>query len=88
MNIWVLVSEIENGGIWCHGIYDKYETALGMAVEMIWESKESCPEDYFGFSEAEPTEGDGGYVITVKHENYMEYYFILKAERGDKWLRG
>lgn len=88
MNKWVLVSEIENCGIWCHGIFDNYVTALGTAIEMIWELKESYQEegDFFGYTEAEPTEGEGGFVILVQYKTARaeklteEYYYLLKVE--------
>ena len=85
---WVLVSEVVDGGVWCHGIYDKYETALGTAIEMIWETHESYlgEGDFFNYTEAEPLDGDGGYYILVQYKKpnweklSEEYYFILHIE--------
>ena len=88
---WVLVSEYETGGVWCHGIFDNYETALGTAIEMIWETHEGYLNDgdFFNYTEAEKLEGDGGYFILVQYKKVgweeltEEYYFILSADKGD-----
>jgi hypothetical protein len=90
MNKWVLVSEMDNCGIWCHGVFDKYVTALGTAMEMIWELHEGYLDDgdFFGYTEAEPTEGESGYVITVQYKKASweklneEYYYILSVDEG------
>lgn len=80
----VVVSQNDDG-MWCHGIFDDYYTALGHVMEMIWEFKESYKGegDSFEFTEAYYMEGDGGYCVHVKfkHSGWEkeceEFYYIL-----------
>ena len=89
---WVLVSEIEEGGVWCHGIFDDFTTALGTAIEMIWDTQQSYKGegDYTSFTEADPLEGDGGYFITVEYKSanmdkpWKEYYYFLTVDQEEK----
>lgn len=83
---WVLVEEIENGGLWCTGIFDSYESALGKAMSTIFEDKRHSNDEYFEYSLPEEIEGDGGYMITVMHQFkpdvliWKEHYYILSVD--------
>ena len=89
---WVLVVEIENGGLWCYGIFDSYESALGKAMSEIFEDKRHSNEKYFEYSLPEEIEGDGGFVISVMHQFdsdksiWKEHYYLLVVdeERNDE----
>ena len=87
MSKWVLVSEIENGGLWCEGLFDNYETALGKAMSEIFDERQHIVNgEYFEFSNPEELEGDGGYVISVLHQAkpdlpiWKEHYYLLIVE--------
>lgn len=89
MEKWVLVAEIEKGGIWCEGIFDSYESALGKAMAEIFEDKRQSKDEYFEYSSPEIIEGDGGFVITVMHQFdstqfiWKEHYYLLSVDKKE-----
>ena len=83
----VLIEEA-NAGMFCLGIFKDYRTAVGEAMESVWEFKESYQDegDIFEYSEFEGMEGDEGVMMTVKFkaacwEKELEHhYYIMRAE--------
>ena len=85
---YVVVNEHDGGGVFCFGVYDDYDKALGVVMRNIWDFKESYKDDgdTFEISAPYPLEGDGGYGIAVTYKAkswekpYKDYYFILYTE--------
>ena len=64
---WVVVEDKEDSGIFCLGIFKDYLTAVGRVMDEIYSFHESYKDegDEFSYTDLWPTEGDGGYGITV-----------------------
>ncbi len=85
---YVVVNEHDGGGVFCYGIYDDYDVAIGVAMRNILDFKQSYTDegDVFDLTEPYRMEGDGGDAITVTYkaagwENAKkDYYYVLFTE--------
>lgn len=83
----VVITQHDGGGLFCLGIVDDYDKALGIAMNNIFDFKRSYEDegDIFSFSSPYDLDGDGGQAIpvTYKHsgwdKEYTDYYYILYA---------
>lgn len=83
-----------DGAMFCTGIYDDFEKALGATMLDIYDFKDSYRKegDLFAIGDLEDVEGEGGVFITVKfkattwNEGHEHYYYILfvDGEKSDK----
>lgn len=87
----VVVEDHDGGGMFCLGIFDDYRTALGTAIDAVWEFKQSYLKegDTFRYTEMENMEGDGGEVMEVTFKSHCwekelkHYYYILFDEEDE-----
>lgn len=81
-----------DGAMLCLGIFTDYRTAIGEAMNSVWDLKDSYRDDgdIFEFDEFETLECGGGAVMTVKfkaacwEKALYRYYYILYAEEPGK----
>ena len=88
MTKYVVISKSgDDWNAWCHGVFDDGRTAIGCAMQHIWEFKESYKSegDSFEYTEPEYMDGNGGYCITVKFKSHFwdegceELWYILHS---------
>lgn len=87
----VVVEDHDGGGMFCLGIFDDYRTALGTAIDAVWEFKQNYLKegDTFRYTEMENMEGDGGEVMEVTFKSHCwekelkHYYYILFDEEDE-----
>lgn len=87
----VVVEDHDGGWMFCLGIFDDYRTALGTAIDAVWEFKQNYLKegDTFRYTEMENMEGDGGEVMEVTFKSYCwekehkHYYYILFDEEDE-----
>lgn len=88
----VVVESPDRCGVFCHGIFDDYRTAIGEAMESVWELEECYQDkgDYFSYTRFEGMDGEGGFVMEVKYkkacwdEVCTDYYYILFDDGDDE----
>lgn len=88
----VNVYEAGNMTMFCTGIYDDFEKALGATMWDIFDFKESYKDegDFFEIGDLEELEGDGGLCITVTFRssvwkvNHIHRYYILFQDEEEK----
>lgn len=81
----VVAEELEDAGLFCLGIYDDYDRALGVVMRHVFEDKEGCSHDGETFEYTEPyvMEGEGGEAVTTTHNSpyfskpVKNHYYIL-----------
>ena len=74
--------------MFCLGIFDDYSTALGTAIDAVWEFKQNYLHDgdSFHYTEMEDMEGEGGEFMKVTfkaacwEKEHKMYEYILYAE--------
>lgn len=88
----VNVYDSGNMTIFCTGIYDDFEKALGATMWDIFDFKDSYKgeHDFFEIGDLEELDGDGGLYITVTfrsaawNENCVHHYYILFEDEEEK----
>ena len=84
----VVVEDHDGDGMFCLGIFDDYMTALGTAIDAVWEFKQNYLDDgdSFHYTEMENMEGEGGEFMKVTfkaacwEKEHKMYEYILYAE--------
>ncbi len=96
MKKWVVIEQSgDNGirdGIFCTGIFNDVETAIGHAMNSIWDFQDSYKGegDSFEISSPQDTEGDGGFAIFAKYKaaswehECVSYWYILDISDEEK----
>lgn len=87
----VVVEDHDGDGMFCLGIFDDYRTALGTAIDSVWEFKQNYLHDgdSFHYTEMENMEGDGGEFMEVTFKSHCwekelkHYYYILFDEEDE-----
>jgi len=85
---YVVVNEHDGGGVFCYGIYNDYDTALGVIMKSIRDFMQSYTDDGDEFRYTLPyrMEGDGGDAIAVTYKAAgwgnakKDYYYVLFTE--------
>ena len=87
----VISKSCDDWNAWCFGIFDDERTAIGCAMQHIWEFEENYKQegDSFEYTSAEYMDGDGGYCITVKFKSHHwdhgceEIWYILECNESE-----
>ena len=82
---YVYVEELDGGAMFCGGIFDTLEEALGRAMIDIWDFKNNYKDegDIFEISDLYEMDGEGGKAICVEYKaacwekSCKSYYFFL-----------
>lgn len=88
----VNVEDHGDGAMFCTGIYNDFEKALGASMFDIYDFKNNYRKDgdFFEIGDLEELDGDGGLYIMVTfrsaawNENLVHYYYILFQDDEEK----
>lgn len=77
----VVLEDLNGGAIFCHGIYDNWYTALGFVMSRIFDEKQEFagPDDIYEFDPPELSEGESGYVISIKSKKATDAKFFEES---------